>query len=47
LEDASYRASGALGGGQIGFDYQTGWTCSAFKPTRIWLTFTARSRLVF
>jgi outer membrane immunogenic protein len=25
LQDASVRASGPLGGGQIGFDYQSGW----------------------
>ena len=26
FQDASVNASGVLGGGQIGFDYQSGWT---------------------
>jgi outer membrane immunogenic protein len=42
FQDASVSASGVLGGGQIGFDWQNGRAVPASKPTPMPLAFAAR-----
>lgn len=42
FQDASIHASGVLGGGQIGFDWQNDGRCSVSKPTPMPPAFAAR-----